>query len=149
MLILPDTGSYVFLAEILTTAPINFPKTEPMESRCGDCRRCIDICPTGALEGPFQIDASRCLSYLSVESTDPVDKKVGIQMGNCFLGCDRCQEACPFNACKQNKVADVLPHSEDFLTMGEETFQERFGRTALDRAGLKRIQRNIMAVKAL
>ncbi|MBW2708911.1 MAG: tRNA epoxyqueuosine(34) reductase QueG [Deltaproteobacteria bacterium] len=145
MLIVPGHGSYVFLAEILTTASLPLGDSGPMEDLCGSCTRCLDACPTGALEGPRRLDASRCLSYLTIEHGGDVDPETGEKMGRCFLGCDVCQEVCPFNRVeKANAVS--LPGIGEFLKMDDETFKTRFGQTALARPGLERIQRNIKMV---
>ena len=144
-LIVPDHGSYFFLAEILTTAPIPFSDPRPMENRCGACTRCLDACPTGALESPFRLNAAKCLSYRTIEEKGALDKATGGKMGDCFLGCDVCQEVCPFN--KGSEPGEVLlPPVADFLTMDAETFRQTFGKTALARAGLAKIQSNIRAM---
>ena len=97
MLIIPGHGSYFYLAEILTTAQLEFLFPEPMENQCGACTVCIDSCPTGALEKPFYLDASVCLSYVTIEQKGKTKADMGRKMGDCFFGCDRCQEICPFN----------------------------------------------------
>ncbi|RLF56791.1 MAG: tRNA epoxyqueuosine(34) reductase QueG [Thermoplasmata archaeon] len=97
MLIIPGHGSYVFLTEILTTAPLEFLKAETMENQCGSCTLCVEACPAGALEMPFSLNASKCLSYLTIEHGGEVDSETGRKMGDCFFGCDVCQEICPFN----------------------------------------------------
>jgi epoxyqueuosine reductase len=147
LLIIPGYGSYFFLAEILTTAPINFAAAPRVENRCGSCTLCIDACPTRALEKPFYLDASRCLSYLTIEHKVPLDIVSGQKMGDCFFGCDRCQEVCPFNEGKRGKKV-LLPSTEAFLTMGTADFEEKFGNTSLARAGLDKIQENIRALRA-
>ena len=146
MLIIPGYGSYIFLVEILTTAALPFSKTEPMENRCGPCTLCIDACPTGALEGPFCIDASRCLSYLTIEHRGAITGETGKEMGRCFLGCDICQEVCPFN--KADSPDELsLPSTKEILEMSERDFREKFGKTALARAGLDKVQENIRAIR--
>lgn len=147
MLIVPGHGSYVFLAEILTTASLPYCETKPMEDLCGPCTLCLDACPTGALEGPHRLDASKCLSYLTIEHEGALDGETGKKMGQCFLGCDVCQEVCPFNQVKRARSVS-LPSIEAFLKMDHGKFENLFGQTALARAGLQRIQRNIRAVCA-
>ena len=144
MLIVPGHGSYVFLAEILTSAPLPLGDTEPMKDLCGNCTRCLDACPTGALEGPRRLDASKCLSYLTIECEDDLAPETGERMGRCFLGCDVCQEVCPFNRIEKTRVAS-LPRVGEFLKMDDLEFKTLFGQTALARPGLARIQRNIKA----
>jgi len=146
MFILPDYGSYLFLIEILTSADLPLLPTLLMKNQCASCSRCIEACPTGALERPFFIDASKCLSYLTIEYKEEVDNITGGQMGKCFFGCDICQEVCPFNDRKSAKEF-VLPQIDEWLRMTTEEFDMRFGRTALARAGLKKIRSNIRAIR--
>jgi len=146
-LIIPGYGSYFFLLEILTTAHVPFSKKSPMENQCGSCRRCIDACPTGALEGPFSLDASNCLSYLTIEHRGETESSLGEKMGSCFFGCDICQEVCPFNETRTVKEP-LLPSTDEFLGMEEADFKVRFGKTALRRAGLKKIKSNIRAIRS-
>ena len=146
MLIIPGYGSFLFLAEILTTASIPHPETEFMESRCGSCTKCIDACPTGALEAPYSVNASKCLSYLTIEKSGTVDDDTGRKMGDCFFGCDVCQEVCPLNEVDKSK-AEVLPSINTILNMGDEIFEETFGKTAFARAGLSKIKGNIMNLR--
>ena len=146
MLIIPGHGSFLFLAEILTTAFIAHPETEFMDNQCGSCTRCIDACPTGALEAPHSVNASRCLSYLTIEKSGTIDDDTGRKMGNCFFGCDVCQEVCPLNEVDKSN-AEVLPSTNTILNMEEETFKEIFGKTAFARAGLNKIKNNIMSIR--
>ena len=145
MLIVPGHGSYLFLAEILTTAPLPSGRAHTMEGGCGDCTRCLDACPTGALARSRLLDASRCLSYLTIEDPRPVDAETGTHMGRGFFGCDACQEACPFNR-REEVHNPVLPSSEEFLAMTEDAFAEKFGETAFSRAGLEKIKGNLRAI---
>ncbi len=146
MLIVPGHGSYFYLAEILTTAPLEFSSIVPPDNQCGSCKLCIDSCPTGALEKPFYLDAARCLSYLTIEYKGTVSGENGKRMGDCFFGCDRCQEVCPFNEGKMPKQVS-LPSTEEFLGMTEEGFKKRFGKTVFSRAGLEKLKTNIHAVR--
>jgi epoxyqueuosine reductase len=146
MLIVPGHGSYLYLAEILTTAPFEFTPARPMESRCGQCTFCIEACPTGALEAPFRLDVSRCLSYLTVEHKGGVEDKAAKLMGDCFFGCDRCQEVCPFNGVHPSPKV-CLPSTEELMKMDEKGFREKYGRTSLSRPGLAKLKGNIRAVR--
>ena len=141
MLIVPGHGSYCFLVEILTTAPFQIPSVIEMESRCGTCTKCIEACPTGALEGPFHIDVSRCLSYLTIEAKHDINEKVAEKMGDTFFGCDACQEVCPFNKAEDFTIA--LPSTNRIIQMSEDDFKKTFGKTAFERAGLDKLKRNI------
>jgi len=147
MFIIPGYGSYLYLAEIFTTVSLDTPPAQTIDSQCGSCTQCLDACPTGALERPFSMDASKCLSYLTIEYKGKVGKQEGKNMGDCFFGCDRCQEACPFNG--QDKSMEVmLPSSNEILNMQNDEFIQRFGRTAFKRAGLEKIKENIKALGA-
>lgn len=146
MLIIPEYGSFFYLGEIITTAQIEFDEVEPIQSMCGSCTRCVENCPTGALKSPFLMDAGKCLSYLTIEWKGKIDKNMGILMGDCFLGCDRCQEVCPFNK-HASKDEVVLPSSDEILSMDEEKFNDLFGRSALKRAGLQKIKQNLTILR--
>ena len=146
MLIVPDYGSYFFLAEILMDAEIPLSSVEIMESACGSCTRCLEACPTGALERPFHLNACRCLSYLTVEYRDILPQETGRKMGRCFFGCDRCQEVCPYNESGRRGRRTLLPSVETILAMDKGRFDEKFGRTAFRRAGLEKLKTNILAM---
>jgi epoxyqueuosine reductase len=145
MLIIPGYGSYFCLAEIMTTASLGIPSVDLMENQCGSCTRCLDSCPSGALEEPFSLNASRCLSYITIERKRHIDKNEGIMMGRCFFGCDRCQEVCPFNKIAGSREI-LLPSTDEILKMDRESFSERFGNTAFARSGIEKIQMNIRAI---
>jgi len=147
MLIVPGYGSYIFLVEVLTTAPVPFSRTQPMENRCGSCARCVDACPTGALESPFSLDASRCLSYLTIEYRGALGGETGEKMGRCFYGCDVCQEVCPLNGAVLPEDP-LLPSTDEILAMSERDFMEQLGKTAFARGGLGKIKENIRAIRS-
>ena len=94
-LIAPRLGSYVLLAEIVCNLPL--PPDAPLSPQCGDCRRCLAACPTGALHEDGLVDARKCISYLTVEHAGAIDRRLWPQMGTSVFGCDACQEACPHN----------------------------------------------------
>jgi epoxyqueuosine reductase len=147
MLIIPGFGSYFYLAEIFTTAPLEFRHVTPLQNQCGSCTLCVDACPTGALERPFCLDASKCLSYLSIEYKGELPGTFAPKMGRCFFGCDRCQEVCPFNG-GEALTETSLPLTEEFLNMQKEEFRKKYGRTAFGRAGLGKLKANIRAARA-
>lgn len=144
MLIIPGLGSYLYLAEILTTAAVDIPEVKPVSDLCGECSKCIDSCPTGALKGPRDFNSSHCLSYLTIEDKKNTDISLGKYMDKCFLGCDVCQEVCPCN--KDKKIRKIMPSTDEFLEMGNETFVRIYGKTALSRPGLEKIKANIKAL---
>lgn len=106
-LIHPRHGSWFFLAGIVTR--VTLPPDAPLhEAGCGECRRCLDACPTGALRAPHELDARRCLACLTVETRDPFEPSVAAHLENRLFGCDTCQEVCPYNA-------EALPCTEPSL----------------------------------
>jgi epoxyqueuosine reductase len=88
-------GSWLLLGEIITT--IDLPVDEPTVDRCGTCTRCIEACPTGAITGPYELDARRCISYLTIEHPEPIPEQFHRQLGPWLYGCDICQDVCPWN----------------------------------------------------
>ena len=116
LLIHPDAGSWFFLGEIYTNIPLS--PTEPIEQdRCGNCRACMTVCPTGAIVGPKLLDARRCISYLTIEHKTSIPEELRPLVGNRIFGCDDCQLYCPFNRDPETtgeeafrpRVVDVLP----------------------------------------
>ena len=91
----PTDGSFLLLGEVLTT--LELPTDEPAVDRCGSCTRCIDACPTGAITAPYQLDATRCISYLTIEHRGEIAPGLQRQTGDWLYGCDVCQDVCPFN----------------------------------------------------
>ncbi len=94
-LIIPGVGSHVFLGALVTEAPL--PVDRPQPSRCGSCRLCLDVCPTRAFVGPGQLDARRCIAYLTIESRQPMPEPLRQGVGDWLFGCDACQDICPYN----------------------------------------------------
>ncbi len=145
MLIVPGYGSYCFLVELLTTATFSIPFPRPIENKCLSCTKCIDSCPSGALNAPFRLDVSKCLSYLTIEFKGTIDKQAAGKMGSVFFGCDTCQEVCPFN--KKEPPVVSLPSTDDILSMDEIGFTSVMGKTAFERAGLKKLKSNIRLIR--
>ena len=149
LLLSQDAGSMFFLGEILTDLPL--PVDAPIVERCGTCARCIDICPTRAITGPYQLDARRCISYLTIEHPGPIPEDLRALMGNRVYGCDDCQLVCPWNKFAQRATLpdfDVR-HGLDAATLidlfawNEEDFNARTAGSAIRRIGHERWLRNV------
>ncbi|MDE3188166.1 MAG: tRNA epoxyqueuosine(34) reductase QueG [Acidobacteriota bacterium] len=153
-LIHPRLGSYGFLAVLLTSLEaeaVPAPLTVP--DRCGSCRRCLDACPTGALFAPYQMDATRCISYLTIEHKGPIAEELMEGMGRQVFGCDICQDVCPWNR-KAPVSADaelearaelVNPALEWLARMDEAEFERTFNGSPVRRAGFMGLRRNVAA----
>ena len=106
MLIHPKAGSYFFLGELFTDLDIPY-SNKRVENKCGPCSKCINICPTNAIIGPYQIDARKCISYLTIESKEEIPIELRPLLGNRIFGCDDCQIICPWNKfAKISKISD-------------------------------------------
>ena len=147
LLITPEYGSYVLLGELVINLTADAYDTPLTSIGCGECRRCIDSCPTGAIVQPMTIDTTRCISCHTIEA-QPASN---INLHGWIFGCDECQNCCPYNkkARHHNSPAfdplfnpRTISHTE-WLTMDEEKFADTFGSTPLKRAGLERIKENI------
>ncbi|CAA6603338.1 Epoxyqueuosine reductase [Rhodospirillaceae bacterium LM-1] len=140
-------GSWLFLGSVLTD--LELPPSKPERDRCGNCQRCIIACPTGAI-APYRIDARRCISYLTIESKEPVPADLAKLMGNKVFGCDDCLSVCPWN-----KLVPPTSHSEfaprfdppqnigEWRHMDEEAFRKHFAQTPVRRAGHRRFMDNL------
>lgn len=152
-LIIPGAGSYFFLGEIFLDLELLY--DEPKPNRCGDCSLCLQHCPTGALEQPFELNCRKCLSYLTIENRDEIPPLVRNHMGNRIYGCDQCQESCPWNRFASPTKEPGFEPSEAFITMNkddwdkltEEQYNEIFRGSAVKRAKYSGLMRNIRAVK--
>ena len=150
MLINEKAGSWFFLGEIYTDLPL--PLSEPQQSKhCGSCTTCLDICPTQAFAGPFQLDARRCISYLTIEHKGSIDPELRPLMGNRIFGCDDCQLCCPWNKfAKPSAEADFQPRHDletadliDLFLWNETTYLSKTEGSALRRIGYERWLRNL------
>lgn len=148
-LISQKIGSYYFLAEIIVD--LEFEYDTPVTDHCGSCRACIDSCPTGALDIPYQIDASKCISYLTIELRDEIPSEFKGKMDNWAFGCDVCQDVCPWNRFSQKHNEPLFNPNEELIKMKtkdweeltEETFEVIFKNSAVKRTKFKGLKRNI------
>ncbi|MCX7072158.1 MAG: tRNA epoxyqueuosine(34) reductase QueG [Gammaproteobacteria bacterium] len=146
-----EAGSWFFLGEICTDLPIAATAAEPVTSRCGSCTACLDICPTRAITGPYQLDARRCISYLTIEHHGDIPEDLRPLIGNRIFGCDDCQLACPWNRyAKLDATPDFAPRHGldsarliDLFAWTEADYLQRTEGMALRRAGYARWLRNL------
>ena len=145
-----DLGNWVFLGAIFTT--LEMPPDAPGAENCGSCRACLDICPTDAFPAPFQVDARRCISYLTIEHRGPVDLELRARMGNRIYGCDDCLAVCPWNkfakSAQEVKYAarpDLLaPDLAELAVLDDAGFRARFSGSPIKRIGRDRFVRNVL-----
>jgi epoxyqueuosine reductase len=143
-------GSWLFLGEVYTTLEI--PPDEPHADRCGTCSRCLAACPTDAFPAPYRLDATRCLSYLSIEHPGPIPTELRPAMGNRIYGCDDCLAVCPWNrfalATREAKLQArpdlIAPDLADLATLDDAGFRARFAGSPVKRIGRDRFVRNVL-----
>ena len=152
-LIHPKLGSFGFLAVLLTSLdPSPKEKTAELkvQDRCGTCRRCLDACPTGALIAPYQMDATKCISYLTIEHKGTIVPELMAGMGRQVFGCDICQDVCPWNR-KAPIAVDAELHPREELvnpalewlaSLDEASFERVFNGSPVRRAGFLGMRRN-------
>ncbi|MCC0080968.1 MAG: tRNA epoxyqueuosine(34) reductase QueG [Rhodobacter sp.] len=145
-----DLGSWFFLGAIFTTLALE--PDPPGAEHCGRCRACLDACPTDAFPAPFQIDARRCISYLTIEHAGPVDPALRPLLGNRIYGCDDCLAACPWNKFAQ-RAQDIrysarddliAPPLADLAALDDASFRARFSGSPIKRIGRDRFVRNVL-----
>jgi epoxyqueuosine reductase len=146
-------GSYVFLSAILTT--LELPSDPLVTKGCGSCRACLDACPTDALRNPGELDATRCVSYLTIEHRGSIPRELRQGLGRWVFGCDICQEVCPWNRARPRGVHPEFAASQgvgpeldpvDLLSLDQDQFSERFRHTAVKRAKRSGLLRNAAVV---
>ena len=148
-LISQKVGSFYFLAEIIVD--LEFEYDTPVTDHCGSCTACIDSCPTGALVKPYEIDASKCISYLTIELKDEIPSEFNGKMDNWAFGCDVCQDVCPWNRFSRKHNEPLFNPNQEMTKMGkkeweeltEETFEVIFKNSAVKRTKYKGLKRNI------
>ncbi len=149
ILVEPGRGTWSFLGNIVTT--LELPAGGPGKDRCGTCTRCIDVCPTRAITAPYRLDASRCISYLTIEHDGPVPLEFREAIGDRLYGCDECLDVCPWNkwavpTAEANFAARALPPLREMLEWDEDTFTGRMRGSPMRRLKLNRFRRNICLV---
>lgn len=150
LLINPKKGSFYFLAELIID--LELPIDHPMDDFCGTCTKCIDACPTNAIaEEGFWLDASKCISYLTIELREAIPNEFENQMEDWMFGCDICQDVCPWNRfSKPHQEEQFMPKEEilnfskqDWLEISDEVFASVFKKSAVKRTGYEGLKRNI------
>jgi epoxyqueuosine reductase len=143
-------GSWFFIGSVFTTLEIDTDSAEV--DHCGSCRACLDVCPTDAFPAPYQLDARRCISYLTIEHKGPVDEALRAKMGNRIYGCDDCLAVCPWNKFAQ-EAREVRYHARDDLkapklaelaALDDAGFRARFSGSPIKRIGRDRFVRNVL-----
>lgn len=145
-----DWGNWAFIGSVFTT--LNLPVDEAEIDRCGSCRACLDSCPTDAFPAPYQLDARRCISYLTIEHKGPVAEDLRGKLGNRIYGCDDCLAACPWNkfavAASDIRYAarDDLkaPALADLVALDDAAFRAKFSGSPIKRIGRDRFVRNVL-----
>lgn len=148
-LIHPKKGSFFFIGHLFLPLPLA-PTGEAMGNRCGRCTRCLDACPTGALEAPFSLDARKCISYLTIEYKGALEGDPSV-FHDWIYGCDICQEVCPYNKFSIGNMEPLFQPSEALVAMRKDDwkrldkagFDKLFGKSAVKRAGYEGLKRNI------
>ncbi len=145
-----EHGSWLFLGVILTTLDLQPGRAE--DDHCGTCTNCLDVCPTKAFVAPYQLDARRCISYLTIEHKGPIPRSLRPLMGNRIYGCDDCLAVCPWNkfakatreAAFHPRETTTSPALADLATLDDATFRARFAKSPIKRIGRDRFLRNVL-----
>jgi len=150
LVITPDYGSWVFLSEVISDLKLKPDRS--VQRDCGDCHRCVDNCPTGALVSPYVVDARRCISYLTIEHRGAIPTELRQSMGNWIFGCDVCQEVCPHNRLVRptedpvfaaRKGVGPYPTLHSLLALDKDGFKRLFARNPILRARRRGLLRNV------
>jgi len=143
-------GSWLFLGAIFTT--LDLPPDTAESDHCGQCRACLDVCPTAAFPAPYRLDARRCISYLTIEHQGPIPRELRSAMGNRIYGCDDCLSVCPWNKFAQEgrnaklaaREALAAPRLADLAGLDDAAFRALFAKTPVKRTGRDRFVRNVL-----
>jgi epoxyqueuosine reductase len=142
-------GSFFFIAELITD--LDLIPDSPVKDYCGTCNRCIDACPTDALIAPYQIDAGKCISYLTIELKEQIPESFNGKLDQWTFGCDVCQDVCPWNRfSKPHLHQELMPNNDllqlskdDWYELTEEVFKKIFLKSAVKRTGYQGLIRNL------
>ncbi len=145
----PSHGSWVLLGQVITD--LDLTPDAPLKKTCGECVRCIDDCPTGAIVAPYVIDNRKCISYLTIELRGPIPRELRPLVGDWVFGCDICQDVCPVNRKAAPSTEPAFQKRHDFdapallpiLELDDEAFRERFRKSPIKRAKRVGLQRNV------
>jgi epoxyqueuosine reductase len=145
-----EFGSWLFLGAIFTT--LELPADAEEADRCGTCQSCLDICPTAAFPAPYRLDATRCISYLTIEHKGPIPRELRVLMGNRIYGCDDCLAVCPWNKfAQQGREAKLAaredlraPRLADLARLDDAAFRALFSKSPVKRIGRDRFLRNVL-----
>jgi epoxyqueuosine reductase len=145
-----DWGNWLFLGEVFTTLALE--PDGPEADHCGSCRACLDVCPTDAFPAPYQLDASRCISYLTIEHKGHIPRELRALMGNRIYGCDDCLAICPWNKYAQRTYEEALrgrleltaPRLRDLAELDDAGFRQVFTASPIKRTGRARFVRNVL-----
>jgi epoxyqueuosine reductase len=142
-------GSWLFLGELLLS--VELPADDPETDHCGQCRACLDVCPTNAFPAPYRLEARRCISYLTIEHEGPIERDLRPLLGNRIYGCDDCLAVCPWNKFAQQahdtalapRPAPQAPLLVELAQLDDAAFRRRFAGSAIKRIGRDRFVRNV------
>jgi epoxyqueuosine reductase len=152
LLIIPGKGSFFFLGELIIDIELEYDR--PITENCGSCTRCIDGCPTSAIEEPYKVNANKCISYQTIENRGEISSYVAPRLKNYVFGCDICQKVCPWNRVSTpHNTLEFMPNDsfmnldlKKMLEMDEEEYREVFRGSAVKRTKFSGLKRNVIAV---
>lgn len=152
LLIIPGKGSFFFLGELIIDIELEY--DSPIKENCGSCTRCLDGCPTSAIEEPYKVNANKCISYQTIENRGEISNYVAPRLKNYVFGCDICQKVCPWNRVSTpHNTLEFMPSDgfmdldlKKLLKMDEEEYRELFRGSAVKRTKFAGLKRNVIAV---